>query len=108
MDFIGRSFIEAGDVVSTFYTNTPGIKTDHILAFCKQSRVAPSDGAIAIQRRIQNVVSDERRQEMFNKWIEQELGFSSFTLDSRHLVVCPGLRTCHGHASPITHFTVEP
>ena len=60
--YIAQAFKSIGDTVSFLYTNTPACMTTTFSQVGGIENKPSSDGAIAIQRRIQNFMKDQRRQ----------------------------------------------
>ena len=60
--FLAQAFISIGDTVSFLYTNTPACMTTTFSQVGGIENKPMSDGAIAVQRRIQNFMKDQRRQ----------------------------------------------
>lgn len=68
IDFLARTFVESGNVVSTMYTDTLAIKVNAIREFSPVLE-AQNDTAITVKRRIVNVVGDPARQKIIEGWV---------------------------------------
>ncbi|EAY15631.1 SacI homology domain containing protein [Trichomonas vaginalis G3] len=68
IDFLAKSFVESGNIVSTISTNTQAIKVNAIKHFSPNLPYSSNDSAITLQRRVQNVLIDPSRQKVIESW----------------------------------------
>jgi len=85
VDFLAKSFVESGNVVSQLYTNTPAIKINAIKKFSPSLPVSSSDTAITMQRRLQNVMNDPVRQGIIESWVYPPALSWNHRIDPYHL-----------------------
>lgn len=64
--FLAEAFINIGDCISDLYTNTPACMTVNFSEVAELDRNAMSDGAIAMQRRYHNLMTDQKRNKALN------------------------------------------
>ena len=64
--FLAEAFVDIGDCVSDLYTNTPACMTVNFAEVAGLDRNAMSDGAIAMQRRYHNLMTDRKRNKALN------------------------------------------
>ena len=69
IDFLAKTFVDSGNIISMMYTNTPAIKVNAIRKFSPQLE-SVNDTAITMQRRLQNVMNDPIRQRILETWVK--------------------------------------
>ena len=69
IDFLAKTFVDSGNIISMMYTNTPAIKVNAIRKFSPQLE-SVNDTAITMQRRLQNVMNDPIRQKILETWVK--------------------------------------
>jgi hypothetical protein len=61
IDFIAGAFLDSGNVISNWYTNTGAITVNVILSFAPSVALPMNATAISVGRRVQNIVNDGAR-----------------------------------------------
>lgn len=88
LDFLAKSFVHAGNIISLMYTNTEAQRAEMIWEYAKEKESGTSNLAISLQRRYNNLVTDPERQETILLWTKNTHAFlPRFLVDHRALTV---------------------
>lgn len=84
-NFICKSFLDAGDLVSRIYTNTNSIKIKPIAMLLTKYKSTGIDSMTSIERRYSNIMIDGQKNLIFESFLDTEEVYTDFSLDPRHL-----------------------
>lgn len=85
LDFLVLSFFESGNIVSLLYTNTPAIKFKYLKKYSDVISQIPSESTITVQRRFQNLMVDQGRNDTINMFLHPLTLSNRVVLDTNHI-----------------------
>lgn len=85
IDFLAKTFVESGNIVSTLSTNTQAIKVNAIKHFSPNLPYSSNDSAITLQRRLQNVLIDPQRQKAIEAFTDMTDKFNSVLISPSYV-----------------------
>ena len=89
IDFLASSFVEAGNVISYMYTNTPAIRAKAIKKFSKTVEKQIADAAVTMKRLYENMINDRQRMKIIEQWTTPFKFKWIHRLDPRYFAIVP-------------------
>lgn len=84
LNFLAKSFVRGGNIISIMYTNTEAQRAEMIWEYAQEKESGSSNLAISLQRRYNNLVTDPERQQTILLWTKNYHAFlPRFLVDHR-------------------------